>query len=313
MTSVVSPAVTRTVLARLVGSASVVLDPPASEASPHVLAESDPTPFLSSRKVRKLMGLQDELAVVAAGHALRAAALAAPLGPRVGLYLAVGYIPFLEADLAPVLAGSIEDGAFSPRRFGTDGSQRAHPFLTFRCLPNMPAYHVSASFGLTGPYVVAYPGGGQLGIVLEEAVAALARREVDAALVLGVTHARNFLVEQGFAKLVPPILPSALRDAAACLVLRREDETNAGCPGLVSLSLGYAPPAAEDEPARARDERTVLDGAAASVVELGPASLPDAVHRAFAGAARALTHHLRARDGLTVDDVWAAGADGGAP
>ena len=70
-----TPAVTRTVLARLAGSASVVLDPPSDEASPHVLTESDPSAFLPSRKVRKLMGLQDELAVVAAGHAVRRAGL----------------------------------------------------------------------------------------------------------------------------------------------------------------------------------------------------------------------------------------------
>lgn len=296
-------------LARLVGSASVVLDPPTKEASPHVLAVADPLPFLPSRKARKMMGLQDELAVVAVGQALRDAGLTSPLGDRVGLYLAVGYIPFLEADLAPVLAGSTEEGAFSPRRFGADGSQRAHPFLTFRCLPNMPAYHVSASFGLTGPYVVAYPGGGQLGLVLEEGVAALARGEVDTALVVGVTHARNFLVEHGFAKLVPPVPAEALRDAAACLVLQRDGALHARRPGLVSLSLAYEP--ADDGVAFAsdREERLVVDDASAPVAELGPASLPDAVHRAFAGSARRVSHRLRARDGVIVEDVWTMGRD----
>ena len=294
-------------LARLVGSASVVLHSPAAEASPDVLAVCDPTPVLVSRKARKLMGLQDELAVVAVGHALARAGLAAPLGPRTGLYLAVGYIPFLEADLAPVLAGSIEDGGFSPRRFGAEGSQRAHPFLTFRCLPNMPAYHVSASFGLTGPYVVAYPGGGQLGLVLEEAVAALTRGEIDVALVLGVTHARNFLVEQGYAKLLPPVPAEALRDAAACLILQRDEPATAASPALVSLSLGYAPAGSGTGPDGLRAEEVEIDGVPRGVPELGPASLPDAVHRAFGRSAETVRHQLHARDGLVVDDVWKAG------
>lgn len=295
------------VLARLLGSASVVLGAPDEELSKAVLAEADPTPFLASRKARKLMGLQDELAVVAVGHALSRAGLVAPLGDRAGLYLAAGAIPFLESDLAPVLAGSIEDGAFSARRFGAEGSQRAHPFLTFRCLPNMPAYHVSASFGLTGPYVVAYPGGGQLGLVLEEALAALAGGRVDTAVVLGVTHARNFLVEQGYAKLSPPVAAVSLRDAAACLILRRAEASNAALPGLRSFSVGYAPVDLEAGEPALRDETIVVDGVSRDTAELGPASLPDALHRAFAASARHVHHRLRARDGILVDDVWSAG------
>lgn len=293
-------------LARVVGSASVVPGAPEAERSPAVLSIVDPAPFLASRKARKLMGFQDELAVVAVGHALARAGLAATLGPRAGLYLAVGAIPFLEADLAPVLAGSIEEGAFSARRFGADGSQRAHPFLTFRCLPNMPAYHVSATFGLTGPYVVAYPGGGQLGLVLEEAVAALARDEVDLALVLGVTHARNFLVEHGFAKLSPPVPAETLRDGAACLLLRRDEPTTASFPGLASLSVGYAAPDFTSAQPALRVETVEVDGVSRCLAELGPASLPDAIHRAFAGPASDVRHRLAARDGILVEDAWIA-------
>ena len=60
---------------------------------------SDATPFVKTRKLRKFMGPQDELAVVAAGRALQSASLSAPLGERCGLYLAVGYIPFERADM----------------------------------------------------------------------------------------------------------------------------------------------------------------------------------------------------------------------
>ena len=73
----------------------------------------DPTPWLRVKKGRKFMGVQDDLAVVAAAQALAAAALPPPLLDRVGLYLTAGYIPFDAADLDAILNGSLRDGAFS--------------------------------------------------------------------------------------------------------------------------------------------------------------------------------------------------------
>jgi hypothetical protein len=160
----------------------------------------------------------------------------------------------------------------------------------------MPAYHVSAAFGLSGPYVVAYPGGGQLGLVLEEAVAALAMGRLSAALVVGVTHQRNFLVERHFEKQLPPVAPDALRDAAACLVLVADAPRVAEFPGVRVLELGYEP----SEDAWPRRELARIDGEVETVDELGPAALPDLVHRAFSTGASSLSYELRARDGLTV-------------
>src|SRR5579864_7461334 len=73
----------------------------------------DPMPYLKVKKLRKYMGVQDDLAVVAAAKALESAGLLARtasegLGERTGLYLAVGYIPFERADLDPLLEASLD-------------------------------------------------------------------------------------------------------------------------------------------------------------------------------------------------------------
>lgn len=183
----------------------------------------DPSPFLKSRKSRKYMGLQDDMAVVAAGRALEAAGLTAPLGPRVGLYLAVGHIPFEEKDIVPVLEASLDEaGDFDIGRFSRVGYPRANPLLTFRCLPNMPAFHVSVNFGIEGPYFVTYPGLAAFYDALEEATIALGRGRIDVALVGGVAHQENFLVRHHFARGLDASAPKEeLADAAAFLVLER--------------------------------------------------------------------------------------------
>ena len=90
------------------------------------------------------------------------------------------------------------------RRFATEGYLAPNPLLTFRCLPNMPAFHVSINFDLQGPYLVTYPGAGQLYAALEEARVALETGAIDVALVGGVAHQRNFLVEHHVRRLGRP-------------------------------------------------------------------------------------------------------------
>src|SRR5262249_16911286 len=182
-------------------------------------APCDPVPYLKVRKLRKFMGLQDDLAVVAAGRALHAAGRGAELGERAGLYLAVGAIPFDGAEIDALHAASSIDGRFSMHRFASEGYLVPDPLLTFRCLPNMPAFHVSVNFDVQGPYFVTYPGPGQLCGALDAASAALRTGTVDVALVVGVAHQRNFLVEHHVRRLLPPRRIEALRDAAGCLVL----------------------------------------------------------------------------------------------
>ncbi len=105
---------------------------------------NDPAPYLKVRKSRKFMGRQDELAVTAAGRALESAGLLGrPLGARLGVYLAVGYIPFEAEDIDRLMENSMQGSALSLERFSRDGFQSANPLLTFRCLCNMPAFHIS--------------------------------------------------------------------------------------------------------------------------------------------------------------------------
>lgn len=266
----------------------------------------DPSAFLKVKKSRKFMGVQDDLAVVCAGRALEMAGLAGrPLGERTGLYLAVGYIPFQEADIGPVLDASMEDGRFSMRRFAEGGYQRAHPLLTFKCLPNMPAYHVSVNFDLQGPSFVTYPGPGQLYTALEEAVAALREGRIDVALVGGVAHQRNFLVEHHFRRIEPPVPADRLRDAGAMMILETEEHARARGAAvrgrLESLSVGYEPrEIAASPPAPAPME----------ALEYGPASLPLALGQAWLSPrpGAQLRHVVADRNGILGESTWVRSA-----
>lgn len=273
--------------------------------------EDDVLPFLRSRKSRKFMGIQDELAVTAAGRALASAGLAAidhERGAAVGLFATVGYIPFESADIDPVLEGSLIDGEFDVAEFSREGYLRAHPLLTFRCLPNMPAFHVSVSFGLRGPYLVTYPGPGQAYAALEEAVFALESGACEVALVLAVAHQKNFLVEHHFSRVDHPVPADRLADAAACLVLETSERAAArGAAAraeLASVKVHYTPfSALTTTPAPAEH----LVGGELDAHEVGPAGMLLSVARAIAtaGPARArLAHTLATRDGVRAESVW---------
>lgn len=270
----------------------------------------DPTPYLRERKARKYLGLQDALAVVAAGRAIERAGLAGRLpGARTGLYLAVGYIPFLEKDVLPVLEGSLDaEGRFSLPRFAADGYTRAHPLLAFRCLPNMPAYHVAASFAIEGPYMVVYPSAGELYLALEEAAYALEAGDVDVALVLGVAHQRNFLVEHHMGRVEPPVPAGALRDVAAAVVLEtRASASGRGARALAELAeirVAYAPFDPVRETPRASERCSAAEGGAG--LELGPAAPLVALSRALAAGRSEVVHEVEGRDGIRARGVWRA-------
>lgn len=271
-------------------------------------AACDPTAFLRVRKTRKFMGLQDDLAVVATGRALASAGFHAPLGARAGLFLAVGYIPFREEDIGPVLDASMTDGRFDVRRFGAGGFQRAHPLLTFRCLPNMPAYHVSANFDVQGGSCVTYPGPAQLYAALEEACAALADGRLDVALVGGVAAQSNFLVRHHFARIAPPVPADRLLDVGAVLVLEREAHARARGASvrarLEAMHVEYTPPDPLADGATTAGER--LDGDVAHGADgMGPALLAVALaDRIARGGGGALRHALESRDGVRAESVW---------
>lgn len=264
---------------------------------------ADPSAFLRMRKMRKYMGRQDDLAVEAAGRALQAAGLAAPLGERCGLYLAVGYIPFERSDMDALIGASLEDGRFSMPRFASAGMLAINPLLTFRVLPNMPAFHVSLNFDIQGPYLVGYPGAGQFYVALDEAAAAIESGAIDVALVGAVADQRNVLVEHHMSRVDPPVTADRLVDAAGFLVLERADRAAGRAAPLkarmTGFELRYSPPdpfgPTPASECLARDGACIGDGR-----HLGPASLPVAL----AGAAGRLTHRVRTRDGFDASSAW---------
>ena len=264
----------------------------------------DPTPFVRQRKLRKFMGRQDDLAVAAAGRALQSAALAAPLGERCGLYMAVGYIPFEASDMDGLLEASLDGDRFSMARFAANAFSAINPLLTFRVLPNMPAFHVSLNFDIQGPYAVSYPGPGQFYAVLEDAFAALESNAIDVALVGAVADQRNVLVEHHFGRIEPPVDPSRLANGAGFLVIERANDASARGAvihaRLTDYRLTYTPgdPFAGGTPF----ECLAVDGACVGGGrQFGPASLAVAI----AGTARGrLTHRLRSRDGFDADSAW---------
>lgn len=273
----------------------------------------DPTPALRSRKMRKFMGPQDDLATVAASRAAADAGLAFPLGPRAGLFLAVGYLPFEGADMETLLAGSLApDGAFDVLRFSTTGLAAVNPLLTFRCLSNMPAFHVSLNLGVEGPYSVLYPTGGEAYAGLEEAAAALADGRADVALWGGVAHQRNALVDHHHARIDSGVPPERRLDAAAIVVLERAERCAArggrARARLAELEVGYRPhdPFEVGHAWRESAGDVVVEddaGAAGPTLALCRALLERPAGPAGPGGP-GLEHRLATRTGITARARW---------
>lgn len=273
-------------------------------------AVCDPLPHLRVKKLRKYMGVQDDMAVVAASRAVTAAGLSASeLGERAGLYWATGYIPFERRDLESlaVAATDHESNAFSMQRLSTTGFHAVNGLLTFQCLPNMPAFHISANLDLQGPYFVTYPGPGQWYVALEQARWALSNGDVDVALVGGVAYQNNALVRHHFERLERPVPVTSLRDAAGCLVLeRREHAESRGAnvvAKLLDLNVTYQSfdPFA-DEPAFREEVTTDAEQVAAEFT--GPASLAVVLSRLAGQVHGSVRHQLQSRDGIVAASAW---------
>ncbi|MBI4668954.1 MAG: hypothetical protein HY747_07185 [Elusimicrobia bacterium] len=267
--------------------------------------ECDLAPYLKTPKTRKFMGPQDIMAVAAAGQALKSAGLLdQPLGERAGLFLAVGYIPFEKDDLNLLFEASTDERGFSIKRFTGEGFNAISPLLTFRCLSNMPAFHISVNFDLQGPYFVTYPGPGQLYSALRKACALLAADIINVALVGAVAHQRNFLVEHHFDRIAHPVSRERLMDGAGCLIL--ENAVHAAgrkAPGrgkLLEYGISYHPfdPFEDGESPIASE---CFTGANPPKGESGPCSLPITLSLAGQGHVR---HELESRDGIHAFSVW---------
>jgi 3-oxoacyl-(acyl-carrier-protein) synthase len=271
----------------------------------------DVGPWLKSRKMRKFMGKQDMLATIAAGLAIRDARLEeAWLKERTGVYMSVGYIPFERSDIEPIARASTKEGRFSMDLFSTAGFEQANPLLTFRCLPNMPIFHVSLNYGICGPYFVTYPGVGQFYVALEQAVTALRNGEVDAALVGAAADQANFLVRHHFARL-PHSVNTVFADAGAFICLEKRSTAESRSATVKAELLDYA---VHYEPFDPREsvvpfqEEINVSGKrkpADAMGYLGPTSLPvslDCAHSAGEGGE--LQHSTQTMDGFRTASRW---------
>jgi 3-oxoacyl-(acyl-carrier-protein) synthase len=181
------------------------------------------------------------------------------------------------------------------QRLSTVGYGNLNPLMTFRCLSNMPAFHISLNFDIQGPYFVTYPGAGQFYLALEQALLALSLGAIDIAVVGGVAHQKNFLVEQHFTRVQPPAI--RLEDASGCLILERA----------TSAAARSAAPRARLEEYRiaycAHDplEETLASGETGADAAMGAASLPVALCSSQSGLLR---HELRSRDGIHAVSSW---------
>jgi 3-oxoacyl-(acyl-carrier-protein) synthase len=252
--------------------------------------------------------LQDDLAVVATGRALAGAGLAGvDLGERAGLYLAVGYIPFESSEIEALYQGSVGPEGFSMAMFSTTGIRAVKPLITFRCLPNMPAFHIATNFDVQGPYFGTYPGAGQLYLALEEACAALCDGTIDLAIVGGVAHQRNFLVAHHFGRIAEPIGEGDLADAAACLVLETASRAEARKARARARLAGYSVAYHPHDPFEAPpgfEERFDPGPFFGLQAHLGPASLPAALALTAGSGPGRLCHRLHSRDGVVAQSAW---------
>jgi 3-oxoacyl-(acyl-carrier-protein) synthase len=249
--------------------------------------------WLASRKSRKYMGKQDELAVMSAGQAITGAGLrGCEALSGAGLYWTIGHIPFERAEIEAIARKSLDPHAqFSMHHFATEGIEQVNPLLTFRCLPNMPAFHISLNFGICGPYLVSYPGIAQFYSTLQQACRDLRQQRVVHAVVGAVADQQNFLVDFYFQRATAR-RSLHRKDAAGCLCLELASTARSrGATVLAQLSdvtLGYDP----DAPA-------AQAGAAASCTDLIE-GLAQALQRADAR----YTHRAQSLDYGQLASLW---------
>lgn len=272
-------------------------------------AEAEALPFLKSRKSLKFMGKQDKLAVAAAGKALRAAAIPGGSRSGLGIYLAVGYIPFERADIEVLAGHSLRAGAFSMDLFSRVALDQINPLLTFRCLPNMPLFHVSLNFGIQGPSFVTYPGAGQFYLALERAAMALRAGRIAHALVGGVADQENFLVDFHLGR-NPATRAWKARDAAAFLCLERKSSARERGAAirmeLLALDIAYRaldPFASPPVPEETLASESGSYRADPESRHWGPASPALLLARA---EGKDLTHRLKTLDGFEARSRWRA-------
>lgn len=155
----------------------------------------DVLPFLKQPKLKKYLSKQDRLAIIGFANLIKQMnGDVNEIISKSGLYLCVGYIPFEEDTIKKLAEESQVNGQFSMEAFSSKGISAINPLTTFKCLPNMPAYHISSTFNLQGPSFTTYPGVGQLYQAMEMAMLDLEMKKIEYAFVGAVCDQNNFLV-----------------------------------------------------------------------------------------------------------------------
>lgn len=201
----------------------------------------DVAPLLKDRKSIKFMSKQDKLGLAAAVAAVKHAGLGeTELKTRTGIYLAMGILPFEQDQIEELGNHSATNGKLDPQRYSTEAFQRMNPLLTFKCLPNMPVFHISYNLGIHGGYFITYPGVGQWFKALENACLDLRDGQIDYALVGAAADQRNMLVRHHVRRTDPGAL-DRLIDSACVLVLARGEDPRPALATIRDLELSYEP------------------------------------------------------------------------
>ncbi len=200
----------------------------------------DVLPYLRDRKSIKLMAKQDQMAVCAAAMASVMAGVDMSVnGERTGIYFSVGHIPFEQHPLDVLYEKSIDKEKLSMARFATEALSALNPLMTFKCLPNMPVYHVSYNLQIEGPYFVTYPGAGQWVQALQQAITDIANGRVRYALVGAVADQLNPLVRHHINRTDPDATASLID--AACVFLLSGETSDKTLGVLSGVSSSYQP------------------------------------------------------------------------
>ena len=189
--------------------------------------EFDVRTILRNKKSIKFMAKQDKMAVIAATNAFNMAGINGhSAGGNTGLYFAIGHIPFEQAPLDVLVEKSVIDNEFSMQQFSTQAAHALNPLLTFKCLPNMPVFHVSYNLNITGGYYVTYPGAGQWFQALQKAMIDLESQRVEYAIVGAVADQLNPVVKHHVRRTQAASV-ERLIDSACVLVLSKNSSKSA--------------------------------------------------------------------------------------
>lgn len=174
------------------------------------------------------MSKQDKLALTAASQCWKEveSELKDVDKSRVGIYFCVGILPFEDRPLDRIASFSQNENAeFDYQKFSDDAFNSMNPLLTFKCLPNMPLFHISYNLGITGRYVMTYPSHQDLFESIVRAKEDLETGIIDYAIVGAACDQNNFLVQHHIKRMQPELIDTTL-DCAATIILTSKSNTS---------------------------------------------------------------------------------------